>query len=571
MRAPHLRLSYLTHALATRTLQRALAAMAPVLAALPSAAQNQLWLQQLGTSGSEGALGASQDGTGGEFVGGNTSGSLAGPSAGSVDAWFAHYDGAGNLKWMRQLGTSAWEQANAFAPDGAGGVYVCGYTEGSLGGSNAGEQDGWLAHFDSAGNQLWIRQLGTRTSDFTYAAAPDSSGGVLVTGVTSGDLAGTSAGGDDAWIARYDSAGNLLWIRQLGSDGSDEVYAAAADGAGGVYISGWTSGSLGGTIAGTFDAWLARYDQAGNQLWVRQLGSAVDDYSRGVAADGTGGVFVSGMTGGSLGGSNAGGYDAWIARYDSAGNSIWIRQLGTSATDYVYNSSPDGAGGAFISGSTSGNLGGSNAGAADAWLAQFDGAGNRRWIAQLGSAGVDFALASAPDSSGGVFVSGVTEGSLGGPSAGGFDAWLARFGSCGASGSYCTASSTSIPGCQAAIAATGTPSLSNPTGFTITSGSVPGGKVGICFFGKNGPANIPFGTLGGSICVQPPFVRSSAKQGGGTNGVCNGNYSFTLQDLINASTIVVAGAAINAELWARDPANPDGFLLSNGLEFVVCP
>lgn len=113
--------------------------------------------------------------------------------------------------------------------------------------------------------------------------------------------------------------------------------------------------------------------------------------------------------------------------------------------------------------------------------------------------------------------------------------------------------------------------MANPIGFTITSGSVPGGKIGICFFGKNGPANLPFGILGGSICVQPPFVRSSPKKGGGTNGVCNGNYSFTLQDLISASTIVVAGAAINAEVWARDPANPDGFLLSNGLEFVVCP
>src|SRR5688572_17179522 len=347
MRAPALRLPNQRHALAPRALQRALAPMALALAALPGAAQNQLWLEQLGTNGSEGVLGASQDGTGGVFVGGNTSGSLAGPSAGSVDAWLAHYDSAGSLEWMRQLGTSAWDQANGLAPDGAGGVYACGYTEGSLSGSNAGEQDGWLAHFDSTGNQLWVRQLGTRTSDVAYAAAPDSSGGVLVTGVTNGDLVGSSAGGDDAWVARYDSAGNLLWIRQLGSDGSDEVYAAAPDGVGGVYFSGWTSGSLGGTIAGTFDAWLARYDQAGNQLWVRQLGSGVDDTSRGVATDGAGGAFVSGMTGGSLGGPNAGGYDAWIARYDSAGNSLWIRQLGTITTDYVYNSSPDGAGGAF--------------------------------------------------------------------------------------------------------------------------------------------------------------------------------------------------------------------------------
>jgi hypothetical protein len=54
-------------------------------------------------------------------------------------------------------------------------------------------------------------------------------------------------------------------------------------------------------------------------------------------------------------------------------------------------------------------------------------------------------------------------------------------------------------------------------------------------------------------------------------GGCNGNYVFTWQDLINASPIVVPGAVIHAEIWARDPANADGYLLSNGLQFAVCP
>jgi hypothetical protein len=99
---------------------------------------------------------------------------------------------------------------------------------------------------------------------------------------------------------------------------------------------------------------------------------------------------------------------------------------------------------------------------------------------------------------------------------------------------------------------------------------VPGGSFGICFFGDNGPASTPFGTLGGQICVQGPFYRSAPKQGGGSVGTCDGNYSFTLQDLINASPIVVPGAVIHAKIWARDSANPDGFLLSNGLELTVC-
>jgi uncharacterized delta-60 repeat protein len=149
---------------------------------------------------------------------------------------------------------------------------------------------------------------------------------------------------------------------------------------------------------------------------------------------------------------------------------------------------------------------------------------------------------------------------------------LARYeGPCGSSSTYCTASTTSIPGCQAGIGATGSPSLGSPNGFTISSGNVPGGNLGICFFGDNGPAGTPFGTLGGQVCVQGPFFRSAPKPSGGNTGVCDGNYSFTLQDLINASPIITSGATIHAEIWARDPANPDGFLLSNGLQFSVCP
>jgi hypothetical protein len=93
----------------------------------------------------------------------------------------------------------------------------------------------------------------------------------------------------------------------------------------------------------------------------------------------------------------------------------------------------------------------------------------------------------------------------------------------------------------------------------------------MCFFGEHGPASTPFGTLGGQVCVQGPFIRSAPKPSGGTVGMCDGVYTFTLQDLINASPIVTSGATIHAEIWARDPANVDGFLLSDGLRFTVCP
>src|SRR5215204_450936 len=126
---------------------------------------------------------------------------------------------------------------------GAGGVFVGGNTPGSLFGSSAGLSDAWLARYDGAGNQLWALQFGTSTIDFAYAAALDEAGGVYLSGYTAGNLGGPGAGWD-AWLARYDSGGNQLWIRQFGTVSNDYAYAVAPDESGGVYVSGYSFGSL---------------------------------------------------------------------------------------------------------------------------------------------------------------------------------------------------------------------------------------------------------------------------------------------------------------------------------------
>jgi len=137
---------------------------------------------------------------------------------------------------------------------------------------------------------------------------------------------------------------------------------------------------------------------------------------------------------------------------------------------------------------------------------------------------------------------------------------------------YCTASTTSIPGCQAAISGIGTPSLSSPTAFKLTSGAVPGGILGIAYFGTQNPAATPFGTQGGFICVAIPTVRSAPKLAGGTPGSCSGQLEFRLQDLIALHPgFIQVGSTVHAAIWFRDSASADGFGLSNALWFNVCP
>ena len=66
-----------------------------------------------------------------------------------------------HFQWTRQLGTSATDVSYGVSADGLGNVYISGYTDGSLGGPNAGGTDAFVSKYDAAGTLQWTRQLGT--------------------------------------------------------------------------------------------------------------------------------------------------------------------------------------------------------------------------------------------------------------------------------------------------------------------------------------------------------------------------------------------------------------------------
>ena len=237
------------------------------------------------------------------------------------------------MEWSRQIGTTDYDSSFNVAVDAAGNAYITGLTFGSLGGPNAGGQDAFLTKYDGAGNLLWSRQIGTTADELSFDVAVDAAGNAYISGFTSGSLGGPHAGGTgDVFLTKYDGAGNLLWSRQIGTTNNepDGGGGVAVDAAGNAYITGGTDGSLGGPNAGDYDAFLTKYDGAGNLLWSRQIGTTACDRSNDVAVDAAGNAYISGFTEGSLGGPNAGGKDAFLTKYDGAGNLLWSRQIGTT-------------------------------------------------------------------------------------------------------------------------------------------------------------------------------------------------------------------------------------------------
>ncbi len=142
----------------------------------------------------------------------------------------------------------------------------------------------------------WTAQIGTADRDHGRSVAVDGSGNAYITGYTSGDLGGSNAGSMDAFLTKIDSLGNEVWSSQIGSSGLDNSWSVAVDGSGNSYISGYTDGNLGGSNAGSYDAFLTKFDSSGNEVWSQQIGSSSDDASYSVAVDAAGNAYISGRT-----------------------------------------------------------------------------------------------------------------------------------------------------------------------------------------------------------------------------------------------------------------------------------
>lgn len=392
--------------------------LSPVSAETPSVE----WIRQFGTSDVDVAKSISVDAAGNAYVTGYTS-----ELSSSDDyAFLTKYDTCGTKLWAKQFGVSH-TKAYGVSVDAGGNAYITGWTDAGLDGPFAGGGwDGFIIKYSADGTALWTRQIGTGETEHTLGVSVDAAGNAYITGHTSGSLDGPNAGSQDAFLARYDAGGTKLWTRQFGTGSSDEAFGVSVDTGGNAYVTGYTYGNLGGTNAGTRDAFLTKYDASGTWQWNAQLGTSTHDEAYGVSVDADGNAYITGWTVGNLDGPNAGGSDAFLAKYDSGGTELWTRQLATSGQDAAYGVSVDANGNAYITGHTTGSFGGPADGR-DAFLAKYDAGGTAIWTTQFGISGsTEEPFGVSVDAAGNAYITGWTGGSFGGPTLGSDDAFIAK-------------------------------------------------------------------------------------------------------------------------------------------------
>ena len=405
-----------------------------------------LWTRQTGTSTFERAEAVAVDGSGNIYITGDTYGPLGGPNQGLTDAFLVKYDGSGALVWARQTGSIVHDRSRGIAIDGAGSSYIAGWTEGDLGGPNQGESDAFIVKHDANGTLQWARQVGSSPGlfqdDWAHAVAVDAAGNSYSAGYTYGDLGAPSVGSSDAFVVACDSGGTVQWTQQIGTPSQDRGRGIAIDGSGNVYLAGYTGGDLGGPSQYNDDAFVVKYDNGGTVQWARQIGSSEYDSAVGIAADASGNTFITGYTDGDLAGPNQGGADAFVAMFDSSGTLQWTRQIGSGHVDRAHGIAIDGSGNVYITGYTYGELGGPGHGLADAFIVAYDTSGAVRWTRQMGTPYNDHAYGIAVDDGGTIYVTGYTDGDLGGPNQGCTDVFVAAIASYPA-----TAGDANLDGC----------------------------------------------------------------------------------------------------------------------------
>jgi hypothetical protein len=360
------------------------------------------------------------------------------------------------LIYSTYLGGSGGDEGFGIAVDSSGNAYVTGWTNSTdfptmnpLQPANRGYSNAFVSKLNLTRSALvYSTYLGGSGEDFGEGIAVDSSGSAYVTGYTAStdfptmDPLQPSYGGGpwDGFVAKLNPTGSaLVYSTYLGGGGDDQGHAIAVDSSGSAYITGWTASTDFPTVnplqpanGGGYDAFLAKVNPAGSALvYSTYLGGSGYDYGYGIAVDGSGNAYATGMTESTNfptmnplqpanGATNPTLENAFVAKLDSTGSAlIYSTYFGGSGGDYGFGIAVDTWGNAYITGYTGPGFptmnplqpafGGGTYGT-DAFVTKLNPTGSALvYSTYLGGSEDDVGWGIAVDSSGNAYVTGYTQ------------------------------------------------------------------------------------------------------------------------------------------------------------------
>ena len=433
----------------------------------------------LGGGGVDQGRAIAVDGSGNAYVTGFTS-STDFPSGNSIqnkfgggtfDAFVTKINAAGSARvYSTYLGGDVTEQGTGIAVDGSGNAYITGFTnsydfptsKAIQSAFGLGAQDAFVSKIDAAGSTLvYSTYLGGGATDFGQGIAVDGAGNVYVTGYTNSNdfptnsaLQTTNGGiGYDAFVTKINAAGSAyVYSTYLGGSGDEFGEGIAVDAAGNAYVTGITystnfptTNPLQPNFGGFTDVFVTKINAAGSvRVYSTYLGGSGADVGTGIAVDGSGSAYVTGYTLSSdfpnkaplQMGNGGAANDAFVSKINTAGSAlVYSTFLGGTGDDRGAGIAVDRAGNAYVTGSTASSdfptanpVQTKNGGGVDAFVTKLNVTGSAYgYSTYVGGNGDDFGSGIAVDASGNAYVTGAA-GSANFPTANPLQASYGSFG-----------------------------------------------------------------------------------------------------------------------------------------------
>jgi hypothetical protein len=285
-------------------------------------------------------------------------------SNGGRDAYIVKYDANGNFQWVVTYGADSLDDAFNLDVDTNGNVYWTGVIEGTVivGTTTFTTQveDVVFGKISSAGQILWVKQVGGSGIDEGSGIIVDNNGDIIHTGYFQNTVdfdpnAGvsnlTSSGSFDTYFGKYDTSGNLIWMKKIGGPGVDigAPGGITIDNLNNIYIAGNAGvncdydpnvGTVTHMMNGTTDWFVTKYDNNGNHILSFTVGGTGQDQAHRLTTDKQQNFYVTGWFRTSAnfnpngttmtltGNCTGGGHDGYIAKYNSNGICQWAKQFG---------------------------------------------------------------------------------------------------------------------------------------------------------------------------------------------------------------------------------------------------
>ncbi|MBL0133609.1 MAG: gliding motility-associated C-terminal domain-containing protein [Chitinophagaceae bacterium] len=227
--------------------------------------------------------------------------------------FLARLDSTGVVLWAKQFGNGYIDAGNGVSMDNSGAIFVTGNLGSpslTLGSTTltrlgaGGTFDIFIAKFDGSGNPIWAKSAAGTGTEEPIDLVTDEKGNSYISGYfksTSINFSGTTLSNPSAleqfFMARYDSNGNLKWVKKSITDVQSRGLDISLASENKIFAVGYYSGgamNFNGVLAisGSNDGFIVQYDSLGNVSWSDKAGGTGDDKAAGVSGTSCGGVIT---------------------------------------------------------------------------------------------------------------------------------------------------------------------------------------------------------------------------------------------------------------------------------------